>query len=601
LKLLKIFLFLVLSAGVNSMATAQIKSWEDPLPSGPVKDDYQPGPDSLPQEGVPQGEVFGFEFSDSKIFPGTVNNISVYVPDQYTGEKPACVYVGLDGLGYNAVHVFNNLIHKKEMPVVIGIGIAPGFVPSANGENPRFNRSFEFDGISDAFCRFLIDEIFPEVEKHKTAKGLEIKLSDDPNDRCCGGGSTGGIGSFSLAWQRPDQFRRVFSGIGTYVCMRGGDQYSVLVRKTEPKPIRIFMQDGHHDQCMGDIGDWWMENVTLKRALEYTGYDVQWVWGTGIHSGNHGTQVFPDAMRALWRDYPAPVVAMPNPNFSPFYNEIIQPDSTWTETGSAIKNPTAIFPALDNTVYCVDAETSALWKFVGDAEAENVLELPDVSEITSGVCSADGTIYLAGSFGLHKINPSTKENARLAEDLSLSDLTISNNGNIYATDATTGTLWLIKQDGTREQMAQGLAAPVGIGITPDLQWLVVMESESHFGSSFKIENDGKASLGQRFYWFHVPDFYDGLGSGRCTFDTDGRLYAATRMGVAALDRNGRTRLIMPSPLHGGQAAVDDLCFGGSDGKSLFILTEGRIFKRTLKTEGAPNFTPPKKLPPWGAG
>lgn len=600
-----LFLFFFLLTSMVLPTNAQIKSWEDPLPSGPCSDDYPLGPDSLFQEGVPQGEVFSFQINDSKIFPGSVNSISVYVPDQYDASKPACVYVGLDGLGYNCPTVFNNLIHKNEMPVTIAIGISPGFVPGADPEmeDPRWNRSVEFDGVSDSFCRFLIEEVFPAVEKQKTKKGLEIKLSKDPNDRCAGGGSTGGVGSFSLAWQRPDQFRRVFSAVGTYVAMRGAEEYHVLVRKTEPKPIRIFMQDGHSDQFFGDVGDWWMSNLSLKRSLEFAGYDVNWVWGTGPHSGKHGAQVFPDAMRWLWRDYPAPVTAKPNPNFSPFFNEVIPEDSRWTRTAETLGKPAAIFAAPGNAVYCVDRETGALWKLTENAQPEKLADLPPEAKSAEAFCGAsgaDGTVFLGGSFGIFCLKNGAAWQ-KFADGLNVSGLTVLANGNLYATEATTGKLWFFRADGSRQIAAENLAAPVGVGALPNGQWLDVMESGSHFGTSFRLEADGKPTVGQRIFWFHVPASEDGLGSGKCAFDADGKLYAATKLGVSVLDRNGRTRLILPSPLRGGQAFIDDLCFGGSEMRSLFILTEGQIFTRKVKPVGVPNFAPFQKLPKWGAG
>lgn len=602
-KIISFFVFSMFLTGAFSMAEAQIKSWEEPLPSGPCWDEYEPGPDSLPQDGVPQGEIFDFQFCDSKIFPGTVNRISVYVPDQYDGTKPACVYVGLDGLGYRAPDVFNNLIHRGEIPLLIGIGVSPGFVPSNEFENPRFNRSFQFDGVSDAFCRFLVEEVFPEVEKKKTKKGLPILLSTNPNDRSCGGGSTGGVGAFSLAWQRPDQFRRVFSAVGTYVAMRGAQEYHVLARKTEPKPIRIFMQDGHSDQCMGDIGDWWAANLTLKRSLEFAGYDVQWVWGTGAHSGRHGTQVFPDAMRFLWKNYPEPVAAKPNPNFSPFFNQIVQENETWVPVGADVKTPLAIFSASGKGVYCVDETTRSIGIPGEDGVFEKRIALPKEAEPLkgcAGALAADGAVWLGGKFGLWVLPSGAEKWEMKAGGTTVSDLTVLENGNVYFTDAEAGKLWFIPKDGSPEVVSNSLKAPVGVGASPDFQWLAVMESETRFASSFRLEKDGKPVFGQRFYWFHTPDSCDGLGTGKCAFDADGRLYAATEIGVSVLDRNGRTRLILPSPLRGGQASVTDLCFGG-DGLALFILTDGQIFVRKLKPQGVPSFLPPRRLPKWGAG
>ncbi len=324
---------LTLLMAFNTVRAQMPKGWEDPLPSGPMNDEYQLGPDSQRQDGVPQGKFFTFPLNDSKIFPGTRRNIHVYVPAQYTGEKPACVHVGLDGLGFHAPVVFDNLIHKGEMPVTIGIGLPSGTVPSpTDNDNHRFNRSWEFDGLSDSLCRFLIEEVFPEVEKRTEHGGPAIRLSKNPNDRSCAGASTGGIGAFTLAWERPDQFRRVFSAIGTFVCMRGGDRYPVMVRKTEPKPIRIFMQDGHHDQWLGgpEVGDWWIGNVALQRALEFAGYAVRHEWGTGPHSGRQADAIFPDAMRWLWKDWPEPIVARPEKSLNEFLKQLVDPQESWT-------------------------------------------------------------------------------------------------------------------------------------------------------------------------------------------------------------------------------------------------------------------------------
>jgi enterochelin esterase-like enzyme len=218
----------------------------------PAFDKYMLGPDSLPHPSVPAGKTFKFDLTNSRIFPNTSRTITVYVPAAYSSDKPACVYVGLDGLGYNVSTVFDNLIAQHAMPVTIAIGLAPGSVNSTSPpDNPRFDRSFEFDSLNGRLARFLIQEVIPEVEQRRTPDGAVIKLSNNPDDRAIGGGSTGGIGAFTVAWERPDAFRRLFISIGTFVGMRGGEGYYVQVRKTEPKPLRIFMQDGAHDEWGG--------------------------------------------------------------------------------------------------------------------------------------------------------------------------------------------------------------------------------------------------------------------------------------------------------------------------------------------------------------
>src|SRR6266850_7487854 len=273
-------------------------------------DNYVTGPDSKPQPGVPKGEILKFTFDKSKVFPGTTRDYWIYVPAQYKPEKAACVYVGQDGIRFEAPNVFDNLIHKKQMPVTIGVFVMPGVVKAAdtNLALDRFNRSYEYDGLGDSYVRFLLEELLPEVETKKTTDGRPIRLSHNSNDRAIGGGSSGAIAAFTAAWERPDAFTRVFSSIGTFVDLRGGSRYPTLIRKYEPKPIRVFLQDGSNDHNIYG-GDWWMANQSMERALVFAGYEVEHTWGDGGHTGKQATAVFPDAMRWLWKDWPKQVAA----------------------------------------------------------------------------------------------------------------------------------------------------------------------------------------------------------------------------------------------------------------------------------------------------
>jgi enterochelin esterase family protein len=269
-------------------------------------DQYVPGPDSQEQPGVPKGEVTKYSWNESKIYPGTVRDYWVYVPKQYNAAKPACVYVSQDGILYEAPKVFDNLIHKKEMPVTIGIFIQPGDIPRPEGaEQPkrqggrppsRRNRSTEYDTLSDTYARFLLEEILPEV-------GKKYNLTKDPEGRCIAGSSSGGICAFTVCWERPDEFRKCFTTVGSFTNIRGGNKYPELVRSSPKKPIRMFQQDGSND-IVNQFGSWPAANLAMASALVEKQYDHKFVWGEGVHSGRHGTAIFPDAMRWLWRDYP---------------------------------------------------------------------------------------------------------------------------------------------------------------------------------------------------------------------------------------------------------------------------------------------------------
>ena len=287
---------------------------------------------SVEHPGVPKGEVMKFTFDQSKIFPGTWREYWVYVPAQYKPDKPACVYVNQDGLQWKAPTVFDNLIYTHEMPVTIGVFVRPGVVPADNSSDAqnRFNRSFEYDGLGDAYARFILTEILPEVEKKKTSDGRAIRLSKNGNDRAIGGSSSGAICAFTAAWEHPEEFSRVFSAIGTYTALRGGDRYPSLIRKYEPKPIRIFLQDGSND-LNNNFDDWWKANERMERALQFAGYEVNHVWGEGGHSGAQGTSIFPDAMRWLWKDWPKPVAKGNSKN--DFLSKLLIPGEDWELVG----------------------------------------------------------------------------------------------------------------------------------------------------------------------------------------------------------------------------------------------------------------------------
>ena len=269
-------------------------------------DEYPLGRDSQPQ-AVPRGEVRQGKFESSRIFPGTTREYFVYVPKQYDPARPACLMVCFDGAGFFRADgqfrlptVFDNLIAKRDMPVTIAVGVTPGVVRAAEpGAKDRSNRSFEYDALGDTNARFVLDELLPAV-----TQGLNI--TTEPAGRAICGNSSGAIAAFTVAWERPDAFGKVISHIGSYTNIRGGFAYAGLIRQTKPaKPLRIFLQDGRND--LDNLhGNWPLANQELAAALKFAGYDHKLVIGEGGHSGKHGSAIFPDTLRWLWRDWPKP-------------------------------------------------------------------------------------------------------------------------------------------------------------------------------------------------------------------------------------------------------------------------------------------------------
>jgi gluconolactonase len=547
---------------------------------------------SVEHAGVPKGEVLKFTFSDSKIFPGTWREYWVYIPAQYDPAKPACVYVNQDGIQWKAPTVFDNLIHQKQMPVTIGVFVTPGRVLAANAATSldRFNRSFEYDGLGGSYARFILDEILPDVEKHKTGDGRAIRLSKNGNDRAIGGSSSGAICAFTAAWEYPAAFSRVFSAIGTYVGLRGGDRYSTLIRKSEPKALRIFLQDGSNDLNIY-AGDWWKANETMERALTFSGYEVQHVWGEGGHSGQQGNAIFPDVMRWLWKDWPQPVKAGNSKN--QFLTDLLIPGENWELVGQGYTFTEGTAVNAGGEVFYQDIPNSKTYKVTTDGKM-TMLAL-NAKKASGTAFGPDGKRYVVAgeTRQILSYDPNGKE-AIVADNFPANDLVVARNGNIYVTvpDGTEkpSKIYLIRPNGEKQIVDQGLKYANGITLTPDQTQVYVTESASHWVWIYSILSDGTLSNKQRYGWLHVPDNQDNAWSDGLKCDKDGRVYVTSNLGIQVLDQTGRVNAILPVP--SGQAS--NCCLGGPDFNILYVSCGDKVYRRKLKTRGANPFEEPIK-------
>jgi enterochelin esterase-like enzyme len=278
---------------------------------------YKLGPDSLPQDGVPKGKMVGPLNLPCQVYPGTSHTYWVYVPAQYDAAKPASLMVFNDGQAFKnetgdirAQNVVDNLIHRREIPVMLTVFINPGRKPDQPEASPKdwgdrsTNRPAEYNTPDDKYARIICDELLPALNK-------DYNISKDPAQRGIGGASSGAIAAFMVAWERPNEFRKVVSFIGSFTNLRGGHVYPERVLAAEKKPIRVYFQDGRNDNRgvnkegnYDETRDWFFQNVRLVEAMTKKGYDVNNVWGIGAHSPRHGGAILPDMMRWLWRDQP---------------------------------------------------------------------------------------------------------------------------------------------------------------------------------------------------------------------------------------------------------------------------------------------------------
>ncbi|MFT3935776.1 MAG: SMP-30/gluconolactonase/LRE family protein [Chitinophagaceae bacterium] len=567
-------LFLVLLLSMQLAVTAQVPAVKYPIDSASVE-----------HAGVPKGELLKFTFDRSNIFPGTTRDCWVYIPAQYKPEQPACVYVNQDGIQWKAPTVFDNLIFNKEIPITIGVFVTPGKVVAANATSAqdRFNRSFEYDGLGNAYARFILTEILPEVEKLKTGDGRAIHLSKKGNDRAIGGSSSGAVCAFTAAWEMPGEFSRVFSAIGTYVGLRGADRYPTLIRKYEPKPIRIFLQDGANDLNIYG-GDWFKANEMMERALVFSGYEVNHVWGEEGHNGNQGTALFPQAMRWLWKDWPSPITNTGTKN--QLLSDILIPGAGWELVGEGYAFTEGLAVNAKGEVFFQDVTKAKTYK-VGLDGKPVALSLDSKKASGTGFAT-DGKRYtVSGSSQLVLRYDEKDKEALVADSIAGNDITVAGNGNMYITSpdgsVKPSKIYLVKPNGEKQVVDEGLKFANGITMSPDQQQVYITESASHWVWIYKVQPDGTLTNKQRYGWLHVADTDENAWSDGLRCDTAGRIFVASKIGLQIMDQLGRVNAILPMPPSNNQSS--NLCFGGADFNILYVTCGDKVFRRRMKTRG----------------
>ena len=515
-----------------------------------VRSPYDPATQKMAEEM--QGEVMKFTLSDSQLYPGTQREVLVYVPQQYDATKPACLLVCMDGILYDATTVMDNLIASGEMPVTIGVFVNPGVVYDENGEVVRYNRCKEFDSTDDTFSRFIENEVLAKVEGMKTASGKTVLLSKDANDRAITGASSGGIAAFSVAWNRPDLYSRVYTTVGTFVAMRGGNNYSNIVRKTEPKPLRIYMQDGWYDVWNPIFGEWFEHNLLMESAFNFAGYEVFHKWDRGNHSIKYGTIAFPDAMRWLWKGYPAKVQKGWSNNG--MLQDILLENEDWQEVVLPATVEGDLFAATDSSA--LFASRSHIYKVSAAGQVEQVGALKAGERLMGEGLTAKGS-------GLYK------NGVKVADGLSaLQAVQALSDGKYLA-------LCNAKSKGNVMAVNVGCRA---LAIAPDYRFCVTGEENTHHLTSTVIDKTGKMLYSEPFYYLHDLSNSTLKPSGAMAFDTKGNLYVATELGVQVADHNGRVRAILSLPA----GRVHSLAFSG---KYLFVRCGDKVYMRKMKAEG----------------
>ena len=568
---------------------------------------YSHGPDSEYQPGVPRGRVESFEFRDSKIFPDTHRQGWVYVPAQYRDSQPAALMVFQDGHAYVSTNgdqrvpiVFDNLIHRGEMPITIGVFINPGDRSEDSRKDgwQANNRSFEYDSLGDAYARFLTDELLPYV-----TNSYHLNLSSDPKLRATAGMSSGGICAFTAAWEQPQHFGKVLSQIGSFVNIRGGNVYPSWIRKTERKPIRVFLQDGSND--LNNLhGNWPLANQEMASALAFQGYDFYFVLGTGTHSGRHGGTILPESLRWLWRPeagLPAPLTK-DNLGGDEALSKVLpnggQPGD-WELVGQGYGFTDAACGDAEGNFYFSDLGAGILYRVGTDGKPAAWLEKgPKISGLKFG---PDGRLYAATQGGGNEkrkkivaIDPTSKEVSDVAVDVEPNDLIVSQSGFIYFTDTGAGEVVRVPINARGMShppaIARGIRQPNGITLSADQRQILVSEYGGTNVWSFLVTATGELRGGERNMELRTPAGKADSGGDGMTTDADGRSYVTSHLGIQMFDVGGRMGGIISRPQDKGTVSC---AFAGPNRSFLYVCSSDKVYRRKTLVQGAVFYTQAK--------
>ena len=468
--------------------------------------------------------------------------------------------------------------------MTIGLFVNPGVVPAANETSlPRYNRSFEYDAVSDRYASFLIDELMPVA-----LEGLNI--TSDPNLRGTCGASSGGIAAFTVAWERPDQFRRVYTTVGTYVGLRGGNELPVLVRKMEPKPLRIFLQDGRNDNNIY-CGSWWVANQDMLSSLQWSGYEVNYEWGEGSHNRKHGNAIFPDVMRWLWEGWKTDPVVRVHPDQSQnLANGFLIPGEDWVEVSGGHLFTEGPAVNADGDLFFTDLEGSKIWRI--SSEGEQTLFKENTGGTNGLAFGPDGeTLYGCQREPGRLVSWNIKSGKQSvhATGVRPNDVTVAHDGSIYYTDPRSRTLWVIVPGEQPKVASDAFSGVNGVVLSPDQSLAYVADYTGRYVWSGQRNADGTLSAVQPYFHLHLPpaaidsrSLADGMA-----VSEDGWVLVATAMGIQICDQPGRVNSIIPSPI--GERHPSNLVFHGS---TLYATCGEKVFRRETRLVGAQAWAAP---------
>lgn len=569
------------------------------FPPTQTKPKWEPHPDAIVKDDVPRGSVEKMPpWESSKIFPNTTRDWAIYVPQQYQKEKPAALMIFQDGEGMRSMKgrwripvVFDNLIARGEMPPTIAVFINPGHDMSKTRRGNRSsNRSYEYDSLGDRYVRFLIEEIIPEVEKR-------YNISEDPEMRAIGGSSSGAICAFTAAWERPDAFRKVYSSVGSFTNLRGGNVYPALVRKTEPKPLRVYMADTSGD-VDNRFGSWPWSNQRMASSLSYMGYDTRFDWAEGYaHNADYGSSRFPDAMKWLWRKEQHEPVLDTSGDLGgdlTLLNLLIRSEP-WEVVADNLGFADGLCSDHAGNLYFSDMKAPAVYRVSANDGTRSEIVRESVSGLEFG---SDGLLY--GCQGAKNrvisINIKTGEVKTVATEVKPNDLAVTDDGFIFITETGAKQVTRINiKTGEVTAVDTGINKPNGIALSNDGGTLAVSDYGGDRTWLFRVNPNGTLdakmpNMPMRLpidykgeFNFNEPPPYQRTGRGDgMAVDKKGRYYVTSALGVQVFDPTGRPCGVLPKVDQ--DQPLTSCVLAGPNRSTLFIAHGKTVYRRKLTVD-----------------
>ena len=568
------------------------------MPITETKPKWEPHPDAVANDDVPQGKVQKMEPWESKIFAGTTRDWAIYVPAQYKADQPAALMILQDGEGMRNVEgrwrvptVFDNLIARGDMPPTIAVFLNPGSKSQPQKKEKSSNRSFEYDSLGDRYSRFLLEEIIPEVKRRYT-------ISDDPEMHAIGGSSSGAICAFTAAWERTDYFRKVYSSVGSFTNLRGGNVYPALVRKTEPKPIRVYMADTSGD-VDNQFGSWPWSNQRMASALKYMGYDTRFDWAEGYaHNADFGSSKFPDAMKWLWRkEAHTPEIDTKGDlgGDLTLLNLLIHGES-WEVVADDLGFADALCADKAGNLYFCDMKAPAVIRISATDGTKTEITKESVSGLEF---SPDGSLLYACQGSKNRvisINVANGEVKTVAEGVKPNDLAVTGDGLILFTETGKSQVVRINPNtGEVTPVDTGISKPNGIALSNDGGTLAVSDYGGTHTWTFRVNADAvldakMPTMPMRLridpkgeFPRHEPPPYVAVSGGDgMAVDKVGRYYVTSDVGVQIFDPTGRPCGVLPKV--DADQPLTTCMLAGPDHSTLYIAHGKKIYRRRLIVE-----------------